>query len=264
MSHVSDAFDALEQIYPFYNETRRAQIRIGLVQLASDYILENDWRRLAGPGIDIYSTRMPYNSQMTPGSLKAIGNHIAGAAGLVTPGLPLDVMAFGCTSASMLLGNHAVSERLTRQRPGLPTTNPWQASLAALRHLGVRRLAVLTPYTTEVNRPLYQALQQAGFEVVAFGAFALRQDTDVPAIHPDAIVGAIVAMLKNRRADGVFLSCTNLRALPVLEQLEQCVNLPMVSANQAMFWHALHLAGCQPNIPGFGRLLRQTAQESRR
>ncbi|AEY01362.1 Asp/Glu racemase [Oceanimonas sp. GK1] len=259
MGHDHDTFTALEQVYPFFNDVRRAQVRIGLVQLMSDYTLENDWHRLAGPGVEIYSTRMPYNSLMTPTSLKATGDHIADAAGLVAPGLPLDVMAFGCTSASMLLGNDAVAERLTRERPGLPTTNPWQASLSALRHLGIHRLAVLTPYNTEVNRPLYLALQQAGFEVVAFGAFALTLDTDIPAIHPDAIMEATTALLSGCDADGVFLSCTNLRALSVLEQLEQHINLPVVSSNQAMFWHALHLAGHPPQIPGFGRLLREPA-----
>ncbi|WP_417606371.1 aspartate/glutamate racemase family protein [Oceanimonas baumannii] len=257
MSLVNDPFTALEQVYSFYNDTRRAQLRIGLVQLASDYTLENDWHRLAGPGVEIYSTRLPCSSQMTPHALRATGEHIAGAAAQIAPGLSLDVMAFGCTSASMLLGNDTVTERLTRDRPGLPATNPWQASLSAFQHLGIHRLAVLTPYQTEVNRPLYQALQQAGIEVVAFGAFGLMLDTEIPSIHPDAIMAASAALLDGCQADGIFLSCTNLKTLAVLEPLEQGFNLPVVSSNQAMYWHALRLAGRQPDQPDVGRLLRQ-------
>ncbi|WP_245748885.1 maleate cis-trans isomerase family protein [Oceanisphaera psychrotolerans] len=256
MNHPHDLFATLEQACPFTTAPRQASIRIGLVQLATDYTLENDWHRLAGPGVEIYSTRMPYDSVMTPDSLRATGDHIAGAAELVAPGLPLDVMAFGCTAASMLIGDEGVAERLTRTRPGIPATNPWLASITALRHLGVRRLAVLTPYNTGVNRPLYRMLQQAGFEVVAFGAFGLTLDTDIPAIHTDSIIEATARLLADGQAEGVFFSCTNLRAARVLEQLEQRFGLPMVSSNQALLWHALQLAGQQPDIAGAGRLLR--------
>lgn len=261
MPQTQDAFSTLERPYSFTTQPRQARARIGLVQLASDYTLENDWRRLAGEGIEIYSTRMAYNSVMTPDSLKATAGHIAEAAALVAPGLELDVMAFGCTSASMLIGSDGVAERLTRTRPGLPTTNPWQASLCALQHLGVKRLAVLTPYNTEVNRSLYLGLQAAGFEVVAFGAFGLTLDTDIPAIHTDAIMAATADLLDDCRADGVFFSCTNLRAVTVLEEMERRFGLPMVSSNQALLWHALRLAGQQPDLPGFGQLLRHLAGE---
>lgn len=261
MPQAQDAFSALERPYTFTTQPRQARARIGLVQLASDYTLENDWHRLAEAGIEIYSTRMAYNSVMTPDSLRATADSIADAAALVAPGLELDVMAFGCTSASMLIGSNGVAERLTRDRPGLPATNPWQASLCALRHLGIRRLAVLTPYNTEVNHSLYRGLQDAGFEIVAFGAFGLTLDTEIPAIHTDAIMAATVDLLAGCRAEGVFFSCTNLRAMAILEEMERRFGLPMVSSNQALFWHALHLAGQQPEIAGFGRLLRTPSTE---
>lgn len=261
MPRSHDTFAALERPYPFTTQPRQARARIGLVQLASDYTLENDWRRLATEGVEIYSTRMAYNSLMTPDSLRATAGNIADAADLVAPGLELDVMAFGCTSASMLIGNEAVAERLTRSRPGLPATNPWLASLCALRQLGIGRLAVLTPYATEVNRPLYQGLREAGFEVVAFGAFGLSLDTDIPAIHTEAIAAATADLLAGSRAEGVFFSCTNLRALPLFDSLEHRFGLPMVSSNQALFWHALQLAGQQADIAGCGRLLAASPAE---
>ena len=44
--------------------------------------------------------------------------------------------------------------------------------------------------------------------------------------------------------DAVFLSCTNLRTLNVIPEIEARIGKPVLSSNQVLAWHLLRLAGC--------------------
>ncbi|MCW8907491.1 MAG: aspartate/glutamate racemase family protein [Sedimenticola sp.] len=255
MKRLDQQFQAIETHYPCAWRELPSRVRLGLVQLATDHTLENDWHLLAGNRIELYSTRLPFGSHMGPDELRAMGDDIASAAALLAPGMPLDVLAYGCTSGSLMIGDGKVSKELTRARPGLPTTNPLRACKAALRHLGVQRMALLTPYTSEVNRPLHHDLVHSGFEVTALGAFDLVTDTEVAMIDRASIEQAVAGMLARGRADALFLSCTNLPVIHLLQELEEGFGIPMLSSNQVMFWHALRLAGSSLTFDGFGRLL---------
>ncbi len=255
MNQTLKRFCKFEQVFTHHQMPGGNQLRIGLVQLATDFTLERDWHQLAGNAVELYTARMFSDPEMSLESLPALQKHIAAAAELLVPGKTLDVMAFGCTSASMLIGEEGVAAQFSHSRPGVPCTNPWVASQAALKHLGAKRIAVLTPYCSEINFELFQGLEQSGFEVSAFGTFNLHQDIEVPDIPPAALSPAIERLLSGVDADAVFLSCTNLRALEVLDELEQRFQLPMVSSNQALYWHALTLAGSEVNVNGYGRLL---------
>lgn len=251
----SSGFSQLEQRFDFQKASQGKSVRIGLVQLATDYVLENDWRRLAASHFELYTSRMFSTPEMSLQALSELENHIESAAELLVPGMDLDVLAFGCTSASMLIGERRVAEQFAKSRPGVPCTNPWVAATAALKHLGARNIAVLSPYCQEVNLVLYQRLEESGFTVPAFGAFHLALDTEVPGIDPLSFASPIQELLSGSQADAVFLSCTNLRAMEVLDELEQRFNVPVISSNQALLWHALRLAGSELELGGFGSLL---------
>ena len=227
----------LQRTFAHQRATDDGHVRIGLVQLASDFTLENEWRQLLGERVELYSTRTPCSPTVTPEGLRNMAQ------------------AFGCTSGSMLIGEQEVSRLINRAHPGVPVTNPWSAVKAALRGLGARRIAVLTPYIGEVNYPIYQGLRQAGLEIAAFGTFGVLEDAEIPRIPAEAIRQAAEQLLLGTRADALFLSCTNLRTLELLDDLERQLGLPVISSNQALFWHALQLAGCVHRPQGFGALL---------
>jgi maleate isomerase len=248
-------FQTLQQTFEHARASDDGHMRIGLVQLASDFTLENEWHQLLGERVELYSTRTPSNPTVTPEGLRGLAQSLSQSSALLVPGMPLDVLAFGCTSASVLIGEQEVSRLINLAHPGVPVTNPWSAVKAALRGLDARRIAVLTPYIGEVNYPIFQGLQQAGHEVVAFGTFAVLEDAEIPRIPAAAIEQAALELLAGQRADALFLSCTNLRTLELLGHLEKRLGLPVISSNQALFWHALQLAGCVHRPQGFGALL---------
>jgi maleate isomerase len=55
--------------------------------------------------------------------------------------------------------------------------------------------------------------------------------------------------------DAVFISCTNLRALNLIAELESKLAKPVISSNQALGWHCLRLAGVKSKLSQYGRLL---------
>ncbi len=248
-------FRALQRSYPYQRAADDGRVRIGLVQLASDFTLENEWRQLLGERVELYSTRTPCSPTVTAEGLRGLAQGLSRSSALLVPGMPLDVLAFGCTSGSMLIGEQEVTRLISQAHPGVPVSNPWSAVKAALRGLDARRIAVLTPYIDEVNYPLHQGLQQAGHEVVAFGSFNVLEDAEIPRIPEAAIEQAALELLAGQRLDALFLACTNLRTLGLLDALERRLGLPVISSNQALFWHALQLAGCVHRPQGFGSLL---------
>ena len=71
---------------------------------------------------------------------------IADAANLILPGTPIDVIAYGCTSASMAIGEEKVFGHIRKHRPNVKATTPITAAFAAFRAFGAKRIGVLTPY----------------------------------------------------------------------------------------------------------------------
>ena len=99
---------------------RIGRVHIGLVQLSTDHSLEMDWAKLLGTQAGVFSSRVYYSSEMTPEALDQIAVGISEASDLIATGLPMDVMAFGCTSASIIIGEEKVANLLTQNRGDIP------------------------------------------------------------------------------------------------------------------------------------------------
>ncbi|MDD1795168.1 aspartate/glutamate racemase family protein [Enterovibrio makurazakiensis] len=250
-----DEFKQFEIPLTYQPAPRINRTHIGLVQLSTDHSLEMDWAKLLGTQAAVFSSRVYYSSEMTPEALDNIANGIGEASDLIAYGLPMDVMAFGCTSATIIIGEERVGQLLTQNRGNIPTTNPWTAAKAAFKRLGAKKIAVFSPYPTDVNFPLYQQLTEAGFDVVRLGSLGIERDTDITTVSRESMLEALENMLPDCDADLVFMSCTNLRVLDHIKEIEDRFGIPVVCSNSAMFWHAMHLSGNIASCPGFGRLL---------
>ena len=167
------------------------------VVLATDQTMEHEFRQLIRlPGVAVYHARLFNDADITPATLRAIGDRIAPATELILPSLHLDVVAFGCTSASMALGEEEVFRQIHRARPGVACTTPVTAAFAAFKALGARRIGVLTPYAPEVNAVVRQYLDAHGAEVAAFATFDKRDDREAARISVDAIAAGIAALAR--------------------------------------------------------------------
>ena len=239
-----------------HDEGPASQAAIGLVTLSNDVTIEPELRNfLPLEGVAVYATRIPTSSAGTVEALRALEGHITEAAALIVPEFRIDVMALGCTSGSMAIGPEVVAERIRAARPGMACTNPVSAAAKGLRALGCKRIALLDPYTDEVNVVVERYVSEQGFDIVDKGSFKQRGDPNIVRVPPRAIFEAGLALASSPAVDGLFISCTALRVSPVIGRLEDALGKPVVSSNQALAWDCLRLAGCNAPVPGFGHLL---------
>jgi maleate isomerase len=94
-----------------------ADKRIGLIVLSTDHVLERDFARMCPAEVAIHATRIAYDNPTTPENLRRMQPRLAQAAALILPDEPLDAICYGCTSASMVLGDDKVISDVTKESP---------------------------------------------------------------------------------------------------------------------------------------------------
>ena len=232
-----------------------ARAAIGLIALASDMVCEPELSTiLPRDGVGLYVNRIQMPKVATVNTLSQIKTHLTDAASLLVPDDHLDVIAFGCTAASIFVGTETVAEQVRLGRPCVAYTDPMTAGIKGLKALGCQRIALLTPNIDEVNVEMEGYMVKQGFDVIAKGSFKQLGDPQMCRIPPDAIYNAGLT-LGQAEVDGLFISCTALRVSSIIADLEATLGKPVVTSNQALAWDCLRLAGCSDRVEGFGRLL---------
>lgn len=246
------------------DEGAGARARIGLLVLESDQTMEWEMRLMTHlSGVSVYHARLANDAVITPETLANMEKELPIAAGLLPQYLNLDAIGYGCTSGSTIIGEDRVAEILNGKHPGVASSNPLAAAKAALKVLGVKRLGLVTPYTPDVTQAMQDRFEAAGIEIVTVGSFYEDSDEVVGRISPEAILDAAVSIGSAEDVDGVFISCTSLRAAGIIEQAEEILGKPVTASNHAMAWHLLRLAGIEDEIDGFGQLFKLQTGENK-
>ena len=181
---------------------------------------------------------------------------IAEAARTISDAKPA-VIVFHCTATSMeegLAGEAHLVEEIQRSS-GCPTITTGQAVREALRHLGVKKLVLISPYVEKTNQLELHYMREAGLEVLHDLGLGLSGGDQYITVTPERWKEIV---LENTRpeADGYFLSCTNTTMIEVIEECEQHLDRPVVTSNQATLWACLQRLGLSRRITGLGRLFQ--------
>ncbi|MDP6814860.1 MAG: Asp/Glu racemase, partial [Alphaproteobacteria bacterium] len=170
---------------------------IGLIVLATDQTMEHEFRQIVRkPGVAFYESRIPNSAQITPETLREMEALIADRTEVILPDLHLDVVAFGCTSAAMVIGEEQVFAQIRKARPGVACTTPITAAFAAFDALGAKSIGVLTPYSDQVNQQVREYIEKKGYHVPVFGSFNEEDDRIAARITAASIREAIGKIVK--------------------------------------------------------------------
>ncbi len=226
------------QTFPFAL-TQNEPPRIGLIALQSDETIESDFRRLVPADVEFLVSRVPSASHVSQETLAAMEGHLTGAAALFPETLAFDAIGYGCTSGTAQIGAERVTARIRDGATTAHVTNPVTALIAACHHLGLTRIAFLSPYVATVSDHLRATLAEAGVATPVFGSFDVAEEAKVARIAPGSIKDAAEALTAATDAEALFLSCTNLRTLDIIAPLEDTLGRPVLSSNQVLAWHLL-------------------------
>ena len=225
-----------------------------------DGVLDGEFWRCVPPGVSVHVTRTHDRLDFSSGLVQLHLNMVESTAiddaartfSLIEPGC----VTYACTAASFSRGVGYDTEIIKRieAASGSRASTSSTAVVAALRELGVRRLAVAAPYPDEVCDRLRTFLEDSGFEIVKLTNLGLA-GMEIGAV-PIEQVHELGVQADTPDAEGLFISCTSLRTVDILDALEKQLGKPVVSSNQATMWHALRIAGIEAKVEGVGRLLR--------
>ncbi len=227
----------------------------GLIVLQADETIEKELRPVFDlDNVTLHHARIASAPEVSAESLMRMKAQLTGTAALLPGHRPLDVIGYACTSAATVIGSGAVAAAIHEAHPKAEVTDPAKAVLAALKHLGVSRVAVVTPYVAEVSEAVCRLLRDNGLTLAGTGSFGQSTEAIVARITPASVEKAVCAIGEIREADAVFASCTNLRTFPVIEACERRLGKPVISSNLALSWHMMRLAGLPTAGRGPGRL----------
>ncbi|MBN2907877.1 MAG: aspartate/glutamate racemase family protein [Rhodobacteraceae bacterium] len=232
--------------------------RLGLIVLQVDETIEQDFRRLFAPGdAALHVSRIPSGADLTPDTIATMETALPRAAALLPPSAAFDVVGYGCTSGTTLIGADRVAALIQGAANTRAVADPLSAALGAVTALGAGSVGIVSPYINAVAGPISRAFERAGLAVPATVSFGERVEARVARIDPASIHAAAVRVAQAPGVEAIFVSCTNLRTLDIIDDLEQRLGLPVLSSNQALAWQMAGSAGV-PLAPGApGRLCRR-------
>ena len=228
--------------------------RIGVVTLSTDFTIEQDYRKICHAlPVDIFVNRIPFENPLNQENYLKMINHLEEVVGNILPGERIDVVAYGCTSGTVAIGDEKISSKIQKAKPNCYTTTPITASLKAFEKLNMKKIAVLTPYPKKVNETIFDYLINNYIEVDSFSSFNLNYDSEIAQVKHESIIDQI-SKINLDDVDGLFVSCTALKIVDVLDQAEKKFQTTIVSSNQAIIWDCLRLVKVNTNVKGFGKL----------
>jgi arylmalonate decarboxylase len=222
-----------------------------------------------GPGYQLYrlvpldimelATGLGLENYTPEGVEKALKNYWNCVELLVKEGA--QVIIFGGAPISAVLSRPRVVEllRRTEEKTGVPADAPLEALIAAMKHLGLTRLAVGSRWADKVNDAIVKYLEDGGIKVVgitkrnqwASDAFAMTLEQGLE-IALD--VGREAAKL-SPEAEAISVPGGAALSLHVIPALEEEFGKPAFTNMSVEVWNQLVRPGVIPPVQGWGRLL---------
>jgi len=217
--------------------------RLGLLVPSSDSVSEFDCRTFLPPHVSFHTARLPHSDNTKRGhaTLEEICAGIEPAAPTLVQVSP-EVIVFSCTSGSFFKGESWGDEleRRIMATTGVPGIVTGKAVRRAFADLSARRVFMVTPYPEEINRLEIEYFRRGGVDIVAYTYFHCERSKDVSDIVPRTILERMLEYADDiRRCDVLFISCTGLRGMEVIEEAERLFSVPTVTSNSANIYAAL-------------------------
>ena len=232
--------------------------KIGRITPSPETVGAEEWRRSLPNGVCLVETRtLLYD--VTVDGLSEAAKQVERAA-LELASAEVDVILQAGTAIAFFRGfghDHELRRRI-RTVTGIQATTSLTAVIDALRALGIQRPAIATSYLADIDARLVGVLEKSGFEVAAIRGMGIKKSIEMGKVTPEETYRLAREVVRSApKADGILISCGNLRTFEAIEPLEIDTGLPVVTSNQAGLWQVLRMTGIKDRLTSLGQLFRQ-------
>ena len=241
-----------KKIDPKFNKYQNP--KIGLIALASDYMIEKDFIKIIkDKKVDLFVNRIECFNPLTKENLIKMSEKVTEVTKDILPNEKIDCVAYGCTSGTIAAGYEAIQKKIKNAKPEAIVITPSTASIKALKKLNIKKIAIFTPYSKKLNDEVLDFFKNENFEIKANSYFNIESDIDIGKVDPNYLYEVLSKMDLNG-AEALFVSCTALPALSIIDKLEKKLNITVLSSNQTLIWDTLNSIKNKETTKGFGKI----------
>jgi|TARA_B110000908_G_scaffold100591_1_gene118611 maleate isomerase len=241
-----------KKIDPKFNKYQNP--KIGLIALASDYMIEKDFIRIIkDKKVDFFVNRIECFNPLTKENLIKMSEKVTEVTKDILPNEKIDCVAYGCTSGTIAAGYEAIEKKIKNAKPEAIVTTPSTASIKALKKLNIKKIAIFTPYSKKLNDEVLDFFKNENFEIKANSYFNIESDIDIGKVDPNYLY-EVLSKMDLKGAEALFVSCTALPALSIIDKLEKKLNITVLSSNQTLIWDTLNSIKNKETTKGFGKI----------
>jgi maleate isomerase len=228
--------------------------RIGLITLGSDFRIEKDFNNIVyGRDIDLYVNRIHCYNPLTNETLAKMADDITEVTKDILPDQKIDCVAYGCTSGTVAAGYDAIKSKINLAKPESKVTTPITAAVKALNKLSINKISIFTPYTKTINDSVVNYFKEQNIVVNSLTYFDIESDLDIGKVDKNYLF-KVLSKIDLEDSDALFVSCTALPVLSIIDKLEKKINKIVLSSNQTLIWDSLNAINYKEKIDGFGKL----------
>jgi len=243
-----------KKIDPKFNKYQNP--KIGLIALASDYMIEKDFIRIIkDKKVDFFVNRIECFNPLTKENLIKMSEKVTEVTKDILPNEKIDCVAYGCTSGTIAAGYEAIEKKIKNAKPEAIVTTPSTASIKALKKLNIKKIAIFTPYSKKLNDEVLDFFKNENFEIKANSYFNIESDIDIGKVDPNYLY-EVLSKMDLKGAEALFVSCTALPALSIIDKLEKKLNITVLSSNQTLIWDTLNSIKNKETTKGFGKIFK--------
>ena len=171
----------------------------------------------------------------------------------ILPDQDIDCVVYGCTSGTIAAGYNSIEQKVKAAKPMADVTTPSTAAIKALKKMKINKISIFTPYSKALNDEVLEYFKNEGFEVTSNSYFDIEADYDIGKVDQNYLYD-VLSKIDLKGADALFVSCTALPVLPIIDKLEKKLNTTVLSSNQALIWDTLVKIDKNNSVKGFGKL----------
>jgi len=230
--------------------------KIGLITLSTDLTMENDFYSISKDlPLDVFVNRIKNYNPLTKENLLKMYDQLEAVTKDILPDEKINTVDFGSTSGTIAIGKDKIKEKIQLAKPDCYVTTPITSAIKAINKMKIKNIAIFTHSTESVHKTVFEYFSKENIEVLSFSSFKLDSDLEIGKVDPNYL-SEVLTKMETGSSDALFISCTALPVLKILDHVETKIKKIVLSSNQTLIWDSIRSVGYKNSVSGHGQLFR--------